>query len=86
MFGDRCFECNRKVKRLEFAHIKPTGLNGRSRGFERRYLDVLRHPDCYMPACKKCHILIDEPLEGQVERFGSEAVVSAPDETSGAPF
>jgi hypothetical protein len=43
IFGPHCQHCtNREANKLQFAHTKPTGLSGASRGFERRYLDVLR--------------------------------------------
>lgn len=39
----------------QFAHVQPTELRGRSRGWERRYLDVLRHPASYRLLCTRCH-------------------------------
>jgi hypothetical protein len=60
--GDRCENCGVKGKTnkegipsLEFAHIKPTGLNGRGRGQTQRVLDIERHPDAYRLLCKECH-------------------------------
>ncbi len=54
---------------LEAAHVKTTGLNGQGRGLDRRYRDVLAHPECYRPMCRRCHRLYDQlrALEGAVE-------------------
>jgi len=49
----------REVDDLEFAHTKPTGLNGEGRGMERRYLDVLKNPDKYRLLCKPHHTMFD---------------------------
>lgn len=40
---------------LEFAHLRPTGLDGRSRGWERRHADVKAHPFDYCLLCRDCH-------------------------------
>lgn len=53
-FGGRCVDCGTR-KRLEFAHIKPTGLMGRGRGMPDRYHDIKRNPDCYVLRCRPCH-------------------------------
>jgi hypothetical protein len=45
---------------LEFAHVRPTGLNGRSRGSTSRYYDVRRNKDCYRLMCHHCHRLFDD--------------------------
>lgn len=42
-------------RRLEFAHLRPTGLAGRSRGWERRVADVRNHPFDYALLCPPCH-------------------------------
>lgn len=65
--GACCEECGVKLKRnkrnglynLEFAHIKPTGLNGKGRGLRRRYLDIKRNPDAYKLLCFICHRRLD---------------------------
>jgi hypothetical protein len=44
---------------LEFAHTKPTKLNGRGRGIIRRALDIRKHPGCYVLACRRCHSVMD---------------------------
>jgi len=53
-----CFFCGAGGD-LEFAHVKPTKLSGQGRGMDRRFRDVLSHPDCYVIACKSCHYLLD---------------------------
>lgn len=56
--GDICYLCL-KAKgfnfKLEFHHIKPTGLNGQGRGFDNRIKDILANPDSYILLCRKCH-------------------------------
>lgn len=47
-------------RRLEFAHLIPTGLEGRSRGWERRYQDVRNHPYAYALLCPPCHRKFDQ--------------------------
>jgi hypothetical protein len=41
--------------RLEFAHIKPTSINGSSRGLSKRLLDIQSNPECYSLMGKICH-------------------------------
>lgn len=56
--GNRCFHCGgRSTKRnqLEFAHLEPTGLEGRGRGAHHRRLDLLKHLDKYTYLCHCCH-------------------------------
>lgn len=54
------------IAAVEFAHVKPTGLDGPGRGMERRYRDVLKNPDCYRVLCKECHRKADrENMESQ---------------------
>jgi hypothetical protein len=50
----KCGICGHKQK-LQFHHIKPTSLNGDSRGSIQRYYDIVKHPDCYIPLCYFCH-------------------------------
>lgn len=47
-------------EQIEAAHVVPTGLKGEGRGLDRRYRDVLKHPDCYRPMCKRCHRTFDK--------------------------
>lgn len=56
--GGACEECG-STKQLEFAHTKPTGLQGMGRGFNERVLDVLRNPDAYRLLCRSCHMRLD---------------------------
>lgn len=67
-WGGKCVKCGAtrskkklrgKIGPLEFAHLKPTGLNGRNRGSKAVYLDVIRHPECYVLLCHECHALLD---------------------------
>jgi len=69
-WGGKCVKCGvtrskkklrGKVGPLEFAHLpgKPTGLCGRNRGSRAVYLDVIRHPQCYVLLCHECHALLD---------------------------
>jgi hypothetical protein len=52
---DRCFRCRRYEERIEFAHVRPTGLNGRARGWSEALRDILRNPDHYRRLCWDCH-------------------------------
>lgn len=64
--GGRCVMCSRRfyryrtvdgwrTRRLEFAHLRSTGLDGRGRGLRARYLDVVRHAWDYVLLCWPCH-------------------------------
>ncbi len=44
---------------LEFAHVAPTELNGRGRGYNQRVQDVRDHPEAYRLLCKACHWFLD---------------------------
>ena len=56
-FGE-CWNCGSQ-EGLEFAHMEPTKLNGRGRGYSQRILDVINNPTKYMLVCKECHHEID---------------------------
>ncbi len=56
--GGKCEDCP-NTKPLEWAHVKPTALNGDGRGYNRRTLDIRDHPDCYKLLCKSCHNILD---------------------------
>lgn len=67
-FGGQCidkgkFPDSKKYKkcrgRLEFSHIKPTKLRGRSRGRADRYHDIKNNPECYVLRCRRHHRLFD---------------------------
>jgi hypothetical protein len=71
-WGGRCVACAYTF-RLEFAHVKPTGLegakarhgcgmDGRGRGLPQRYHDVKNHPECYVLLCRECHEDLDRGL------------------------
>lgn len=53
---------------LQFAHLKPTGLRGRSRGKRSRLLDVLRNPDSYALFCKFHHELFNGRQPAEVKQ------------------
>lgn len=50
----KCGICGHKQK-IQFHHIKPTSVNGDSRGSNHRYYDIVKHPDAYLPLCYFCH-------------------------------
>jgi HNH endonuclease len=50
----RCRSCGRREE-LQFAHRRPTGLEGRGRGREKRLYDIKHHPRAYVLLCKWCH-------------------------------
>lgn len=50
-----CEQCGGDEHPREMAHLRPTGLNGRGRGIERRYYDARRHPKSYARLCVPCH-------------------------------
>lgn len=58
MFGNQCQICGSQ-QQLEFAHLKPTGVNGRGRGRQTRLYDVKKNPDKYALLCRKCHLKFD---------------------------
>jgi len=53
-FGGKCFKCKSK-KKLQFAHVRKTGLSGRGRGQKARYYDIMNHPKSYRLLCEDCH-------------------------------
>jgi len=50
----KCGICGHKQK-IQFHHIKPTKVNGESRGSNQRAYDIVKHPDCYIPLYFFCH-------------------------------
>ena len=50
-----CSLCGKKSKELEFAHRESTGLNGASRGRNRRYYDYVNNKEKYILICPECH-------------------------------
>ena len=71
--GGACAQCQatQNTKPLEFAHLEPTGLNGRSRGKSRRLFNILKHPDKYVLLCVDCH----DDLDG-MNRFRQQDYLS----------
>ena len=57
-FGGMCAGCE-ATERLEFAHLRPTKLNGESRGKRARYFDIHNNPSAYWLLCHSCHVLFD---------------------------
>jgi hypothetical protein len=58
-FGGKCILCG-ATEKLQFAHLRETGLRGWSRGKKRRYYDIVKHPDDYALMCEKCHKQFDK--------------------------
>ena len=60
-FGGKCAACGKKLDRrnAQFAHLKPTGLDGRSRGSWHRLHDVMANPTFYIIFCFGCHLDYD---------------------------
>jgi len=63
--GGRCVACSREDY-LEFAHLRPTGVSGRSRGSWETLADVRRHLRDYVLLCDDCHKNFDKgrPIGG----------------------
>lgn len=58
----RCQQC-RAIESLQFAHVFPTALRGPGRGQYRRWLDVIRNPECYLILCRDCHVRFDNETD-----------------------
>ena len=58
IFGGCCDICGSR-RRLEFAHVRPTGLDGMSRGSIKRIQDVESNPDAYRLMCRRDHLAYD---------------------------
>lgn len=56
--GNCCVFCKSSV--VQAAHVIPTKIKGGSRGMDRRYMDVIKNPDCYRPMCSSCHRAYDK--------------------------
>ena len=63
-YGNMCNKCGANHCALEFAHVNPTGLNGRGRGNTRRLANILRYPASYTLLCSECHRKYDEKKRG----------------------
>lgn len=59
LFGGCCTNCG-STNRLEFAHIRETGLSGMGRGRDQRLADINKNRDCYALLCRDCHSVLDE--------------------------
>lgn len=65
-FGGKCwFEgCEESdPSKLQFAHVHPTGVNGRGRGRKERVYDVSKNPGSYALTCKYHHGELEAVLE-----------------------
>jgi len=62
-YGGMCNKCG-AIGNLEFAHVNPTGLNGRGRGNTRRLANIMRYPASYTLLCNDCHRKYDEKKGG----------------------
>lgn len=56
--GGKCGQCGQTYD-LEFAHLEPTGLNGKGRGRKERLFNILKHPESYVLLCVHCHDELD---------------------------
>jgi len=75
LFGSSCQSCG-ATSRLHYAHVAPTSVNGKGRGLKRRYLDILKHPECYRRLCSLCHGSLDsgELSVDEIDRYTSGEV------------
>lgn len=67
-FGGKCEDCGIEEGsgvKLEFAHKRDTGVNGKGRGSWRRYKNVRDNRDAYRLLCKLCHYAFDHPDDAQ---------------------
>lgn len=63
--GNKChFKGCEQQYELQFAHIRPTNLNGMGRGRNERYYDIIRNPDAYILMCKDHHEMYDNGVIG----------------------
>ena len=69
VFGGKCFDCKKKLKRgnCQFAHLKPTDLYGRGRGSWQRLVDIMKHPSFYGLFCLTCHIKYDNEQKEKIK-------------------
>jgi hypothetical protein len=77
--GGKCEDCGHTFK-LQFAHLKPTGLSGRGRGKWQRMRDVKKHPDAYRLLCWKCHLALDLKVDARAVYAEALATSTAADE------
>jgi hypothetical protein len=98
-WGDRCKRCGkpnrmeldgqgRERPSLDFAHVKPTGVTGRSRGSAHRYHDIKANPECYQLLCRyPCHKDFDRDYwaRKRAEDEAAEVAAQAEREVEGPP-
>lgn len=68
VFGGRCFHCGvrHELRKCQFAHIELTELNGRGRGQDARYYNILRNQKKYALLCGRCHSAFDWGVDEDV--------------------
>lgn len=58
LIGRVCVFCG-ETEGIQAAHVIETNIKGSGRGLDRRYRDVIKHPDSYRPMCRECHLVFD---------------------------
>jgi len=72
-WGGRCQVCgNSTYEELQFAHVKPTSLDGGGRGSYARLKDVQKHPECYRLLCETCHQGFDHETNPDIQKIYKE--------------
>lgn len=51
----RCSICG-SHSQIEFHHVQPTQLEGKGRGRNARYYDIIKNPQSYKALCRSCHL------------------------------
>ena len=54
-FGGSYEKCG-STQNLEFAHKRPTDIQGRGRGGNQRIQDVIQNMSSYRLLCHRCHV------------------------------
>ena len=61
-YNNRCFFCG-SAKELQFAHMRPTKLQGMGRGSMHRVYDIKNNLLNYELLCRECHESFDNNKE-----------------------
>jgi hypothetical protein len=61
-YNNRCFFCGSTIN-LQFAHIRPTKINGQGRGRITRYYDIKNNLLKYELLCEECHTAYDSKTD-----------------------
>jgi hypothetical protein len=59
LFGGKCEVCG-ITEKLQFAHVRKTGLKGRGRGRKERLWDIMNHPLDYKLTCRSHNSIVEE--------------------------